>query len=61
MPDEKGGKKYYLGWLERLNEIRRHAAHKNPYRQYSEDDLEFVIWLKGQLYDRFTAAGFSIS
>jgi DGQHR domain-containing protein len=61
MTDEKGGKKYYLAWLEKLNEVRRNAAHKSPYRQYSEDDLEFVVWLKGQLYDRFTKAGFSIS
>ena len=60
MPDEKG-KKYYLGWLERLNEVRRNAAHKNPYRQYTEEDLEFVSWIKGQLYDRFTAAGFKVS
>jgi DNA sulfur modification protein DndB len=61
LPDEKGGKKYYLAWLERLNEIRRHTAHKNPYRQYSEEDLEFVAWVKGQLYDRFVQAGFNVS
>jgi DGQHR domain-containing protein len=61
MPDEKGGKKYYLNWLERLNEVRRHTAHKNPYRQYSDDDLEFVSWVKAQLYDRFTQAGFKVS
>lgn len=36
LPEEKGGKKYYLAWLEKLNEIRRHTAHKNPYRQYSD-------------------------
>jgi DNA sulfur modification protein DndB len=53
LPDDKGGKKYYLGWLERLNEIRRHTAHKNPYRQYSDDDIDFVAWIKGQLFDRF--------
>ena len=61
MGDEKGGKKYYLAWLEKLNEIRRHTAHKNPYRHYSEEDLEFVTWIKGQLYDRFTRAGFNVS
>ncbi len=60
MIDERGGKKYYLGWLEKLNEIRRHAAHKNPYRQYSDDDIEFVVWIKGQLFDRFTQAGFDV-
>jgi DNA sulfur modification protein DndB len=61
MPEEKGGKKYYLSWLEKLNEVRRHTAHKNPYRQYSEEDLEFVSWIKGQLFDRFTQAGFNVS
>jgi len=60
LPGEKG-KKYYLGWLERLNEVRRLSAHKSPYRQYSDEDLEFVGWLKGQLFDRFTQAGFSVS
>ena len=61
MSDEKGGKKYYLAWLEKLNEIRRHAAHKNPYRQYSDDDMEFVAWIKAQLFDRFTRAGFDVA
>jgi hypothetical protein len=59
-PDEKG-KKYYLTWLEKLNEIRRNAAHKSPYRQYSEEDFEFVAWIKGQLFDRFEQAGFKMS
>src|SRR5579862_1147009 len=61
MPEEKGGKKYYLSWLERLNEIRRHTAHKNPYRQYSEEDLEFVSLIKGQLFGRFSTAGFNFA
>lgn len=61
MPDEKGGKKYFLSWLERLNEIRRHTAHKNPYRQYSDEDLEFVSWIKAELFDRFTEAGFNVT
>lgn len=59
MPGEKG-KKYYLTWLERLNEIRRVSAHKSPYRQYSEEDLEFVSLIKAQLFDRFTSAGFEL-
>lgn len=60
MSDEKGGKKYYLGWLEKLNEIRRNTAHKNPFRQYGDEDIEFVAWVKGQLFDRFTQAGFDV-
>jgi DNA sulfur modification protein DndB len=55
------GKKYYLGWLERLNELRRIPAHKSPYRTFSDDDLEFVTWIKGQLFDKFTEAGFDVS
>jgi len=58
-PGEKG-KKYYLGWLEKLNEIRRISAHKSSYRTYSDDDLEFVTWIKGQLFDNFTKAGFAV-
>jgi DNA sulfur modification protein DndB len=61
MADEKGGKKYYLAWLERLNEIQRPAAHKSPYRQYSDDDMEFVGWIKGQLFDRFIQVGFDVN
>jgi DNA sulfur modification protein DndB len=60
MAGEKG-KKYYLAWLEKLNEVRRLSAHKSPYRQYSDEDLEFVSWLKAQLFDRFTQAGFPVS
>ncbi|HTB04308.1 MAG TPA: DGQHR domain-containing protein [Bradyrhizobium sp.] len=59
MAGEKG-KKYYLTWLEKLNEIRRVSAHKSPYRQYSEEDLEFVSFIKAQLFDQFTAAGFEV-
>jgi hypothetical protein len=54
------GKKYYLTWLEKLNEIRRVSAHKSPYRQYSDEDLEFVSSIKAELFDRFTTAGFEI-
>jgi DNA sulfur modification protein DndB len=61
MEGESKGKKYYLQWLERLNEVRRTAAHKNPYRTFSEEDFEFVSWIKAQLYDRFSTAGFDPS
>jgi hypothetical protein len=51
---------YPVAWLEKLNEIRRVSAHKSPYRQYSEEDLEFVSFIKAALFDRFTAAGFEV-
>lgn len=59
LPGEKG-KKYNLSWLNRLNEIRRISAHKSVYRQYTDDDLDFVTSIKAQLFDRFTEAGFSL-
>jgi hypothetical protein len=58
MEEEQKGKKYYLQWLERLNEVRRTAAHKSPYRKFNEDDFEFVSGIKRRLYDKFSAAGF---
>lgn len=51
MPSEKAGQKYYLSWIARFNELRRIAAHKNSLRTYTEADLEFLDWLKGQLED----------
>ncbi len=50
-------KKYFLTWLERLNEIRRVNAHKNQYRTYSDEDHDFIAWLKPVLYERFEQAG----
>jgi len=49
MPDEKGGKKYYLSWLARYNELRRIATQKNSLRTYSDDELEFLDWLRAEL------------
>lgn len=56
MTGEKN-KKYYLTWLERLNEVRRVAAHKNQYRTYTDEDFDFVSWLKPLLFERFEQAG----
>lgn len=56
MAGEKN-KKYYLAWLEKLNEIRRVSAHKNQYRTYSDEDHEFIAWIKPLLYERFEQAG----
>lgn len=49
MTGERGGKKYYLDWIAKFNELRRIAAHKNSLRTYTDEDLEFLSWLKGQL------------
>ncbi|WP_158515729.1 DGQHR domain-containing protein [Pararhizobium polonicum] len=49
MEDEKKGKKYYLDWISRYNELRRVAAHKNNMRTYTEEDIEFLDWLRSEL------------
>jgi DNA sulfur modification protein DndB len=50
MPGErKGSKKFHTGWIAKFNEIRKIAAHKNALRTYSEDDLEFVDWLRTEV------------
>lgn len=47
--DDRKGQKYYLGWIAQYNELRKIAAHPNQYRTYSEDDLEFVDWLRTEV------------
>jgi len=57
-PGEKG-KTYYLDWMERFNELRRVAAHKTSVRTFEPDDYVFLEWLKGELFPRAEAAGFT--
>lgn len=59
MPNEKSGsKKYHLDWMERLNELRRVAAHKTSLRNYKPEDYEFIHWLKNELQPRLAEHGF---
>ena len=44
--DERKGQKYYLGWIQNFNELRNIAAHKNQMKTYTDDDLQFVEWLR---------------
>jgi DGQHR domain-containing protein len=53
-------KTYHLDWLKELNEIRRVSAHKNAYRQYKEDNFEFIDWLKKEISQRCAANGFEL-
>jgi len=48
-PGERAGQKYYLNWIQEFNEIRNIAAHKNHLKTYTDEDLEFVEWLREQL------------
>ncbi len=43
---ERKGQKYYLGWIHSFNELRNIAAHKNQMKTYTDEDLEFVEWLR---------------
>jgi DGQHR domain-containing protein len=47
--NERAGQKYYLGWIQTFNELRNIAAHKNQLKTYSDDDLEFVEWLRTEV------------
>jgi DGQHR domain-containing protein len=48
-PGERPGQKYYLGWIQAFNELRNIAAHKNQLKTYTDDDLEFVEWLRTEV------------
>ncbi len=48
-PDERAGQKYYLGWIQTFNELRNIAAHKNQLKTYTDEDLEFVEWLRAEV------------
>ena len=56
MSEEKG-KAYYLKWMERFNELRRIPSHASPLRMYSEEDFEFLDWLKNKFYSRLEHSG----
>ncbi|MFZ5775199.1 MAG: DGQHR domain-containing protein [Thermodesulfobacteriota bacterium] len=46
---ERTGKKYYLEWIHIFNELRNIAAHKNQLKTYTDEDLEFVEWLRTEV------------
>ncbi len=48
-PDERAGQKYYLNWIQTFNELRNIAAHKNQLKTYTDEDLEFVDWLRTEV------------
>ncbi|WP_417488029.1 DGQHR domain-containing protein [Maricaulis sp.] len=49
MPGDRKGQKYYLDWMQKFNDVRRIAAHKNQLKTYSDEDLEFVDWLRTEV------------
>jgi DNA sulfur modification protein DndB len=58
--DAKKSSGKYTSWLAKFNDIRKIAAHKNSLRTYTDEDLEFVDWLRAdvlpQLKDALNAA-----
>ena len=51
MPEEKNGRHVYFTWFDRVNEIRRIAAHPAG-RQYKEDDIELLRFVVNSLSER---------
>lgn len=54
--DDPKNKQYHLDWIERLNELRKIAAHRSEDRAYEEEDYDFVGWVKRELYERLEIA-----
>lgn len=54
-PNEKRGQKHYLGWIQVFNDVRNIAAHKNQMKIYTDDDLEFVEWLRTEVSPKIPA------
>lgn len=52
MPGEPKGKKYYTSWLTRYNGVRRVPSHKSPVRSFTEDDLDFLDWVRAEFFSR---------
>ncbi len=52
-PNDPKGRKYYLDWIANYNDLRNIAAHKNQNRTYTDDDLEFVEWLRINVSAKF--------
>lgn len=56
MKGEQRGKAHYVGWLARLNEIRRISAHSSGIRTYEESDYEDLKHIKFEFYKKHDAA-----
>lgn len=52
MSDEKKGKKYYTSWIIRFADLRHIAAHPSATRSYTEEDLEFIEWLRVEVMSK---------
>jgi DNA sulfur modification protein DndB len=51
--EERVGQKYYLSWIQDFNELRNIAAHKNQLKTYTDEDLNFIEWLRTEVSPKF--------
>jgi DGQHR domain-containing protein len=58
-PGEKGYTKN-IQWMERVNELRRIAAHATENRRYSLDDFTYIDYIFEALVGKIRAAGFEL-
>lgn len=56
--EKKSGK--HTQWIARFNDIRKIAAHKNSLRTYTDEDLEFLDWLRSEVHPSLLAANKAI-
>lgn len=55
LPGEKrGSKRHHTAWMAKFSEVRNIAAHKNALRTYTDDDLEFVDWVRAEIAPRIS-------
>lgn len=55
-PNERNGKKFYTSWITEFNELRRIPAHPSALRSYSDEDFEFLDWLRSEALSKLDAA-----
>lgn len=60
LPGEKG-KKYYLDWMDKFNELRRVPAHASGLRVYTEEDYQLLEWIKARFLERVEDRGQSLT
>lgn len=52
LENERKGRKYYTEWLTVFNDLRRIPAHKSALRVYSDDDFNFLDYIRSEFYSR---------
>jgi DNA sulfur modification protein DndB len=53
--DERKGKTYYLDWMDTLNELRRIPAHPSGGRTYTEENYEFLKFIRSRVLEQISS------